>query len=172
MDVSPYFILLLGFVVLQRITELLISRRNERWLRAQGAYEVGQRHYPFIVTLHVAFFFSLALEVVLFRMAPAAWWWIPFLLFAAAQTLRYWSIATLGRRWNTRVLILPETEPIRRGPYRYLRHPNYVAVAIELLCLPLIFQAYFTALIFTLLNAIMMSIRIPAEARALSQKAG
>ncbi len=169
MGVNPYFVPLLGFIVLQRIAELLLARRNEHWLRAQGAYEVGRGHYPFIVALHVAFLVSLTTEVVLGGKAPAAWWWIPCLLFAAAQGLRYWSIATLGRRWSTRVLILPGAEPIRSGPYHYIRHPNYVAVAVELLCLPLVFQAYLTAVVFTLLNALMMSIRIPAESRALRQ---
>ena len=161
------FCLFLALVIAQRISELWLSRRNERWLRSQGAVEFGRSHYPFIVTLHVAFFVSLAIEVLIFGRTPATWWWLPLSFFLLAQMIRYWSIATLGQRWNTRILVLPDSRPINRGPYRYLRHPNYLAVALEFLTIPLIFQAYFTAVIFSILNAILMSIRIPTEERAL-----
>ena len=166
MALTLFYILIL-FVILQRLSELFIARRNERWLRAQGAIEVGRSHYPYIVMMHVTFFVSLLIEVVMFNTTAAAWWWIPFTTFLLAQGLRYWSIASLGRRWNTRILILPNAPPIRTGPYRFLSHPNYVAVAIELLTLPLVFQAYFTAALFTVLNFILMTIRIPAESKAL-----
>jgi methyltransferase len=161
------FLLFLSFLIVQRIGELILSARHERWLRAHGAVEVGQAHYPCLVVLHVAFFMALTAEVLVLRRTPADWWWIPFAFFLAAQFLRYWSIATLGHRWTTRILVLPGAPPIMNGPYRYLRHPNYLAVAIELLCIPLIFRAYLTAIIFTLLNLILMSIRIPTEERAL-----
>lgn len=161
------FFLLISVLILQRVFELVLSKRNERRLRAQGAIESGKSHYPVIVALHVAFFISLVVEVIAFDRRPGSWWWLPFAFFLVAQVLRYWSIATLGRRWNTRILVLPGAAPITNGPYRYLRHPNYVAVAIELISIPLIFQAYFTAIIFTILNAIMMAVRIPAEQRAL-----
>lgn len=165
MDVT--FSLLISILILQRVFELVLSKRNERRLRAQGAIESGKSHYPVIVALHVAFFISLVVEVIAFDRTSARWWWAPFAFFLIAQVLRYWSIATLGRRWNTRILVLPGAAPITIGPYRFLRHPNYLAVAIELISIPLIFQAYFTAIIFTILNAIMMSVRIPAEQRAL-----
>ena len=164
------FYILLSLVVLQRISELFLSRRNERWLRSHGAFEVGRDHYPWIVSLHVAFFLSLIVEVHGRHTTTARWWWLPFVLFLLAQLLRYWSIATLGHRWTTRILILPKVEPIHTGPYRFFPHPNYLAVAIELIAFPLIFQAYFTAAVFTLLNALLMSIRIPTERRALQQK--
>lgn len=161
------FFLLISVLILQRIFELVLSKRNERRLRAQGAIESGKSHYPVIVALHVAFFISLVVEVIALDRTSARWWWVPFAFFLIAQILRYWSIATLGRRWNTRILVLPGAAPITIGPYRYFRHPNYVAVAIELLSIPLIFQAYFTAIVFTLLNAIVMAVRITAEERAL-----
>ena len=163
-----YFVLFLAFVILQRMAELLLARRNESWLRQHGAREFGHGHYPFLIALHAAFFLSLILEVLFVGNGPASWWWLPCGLFVCAQVLRYWSIASLGRRWNTKIMVLPDAPPLHRGPYRFLRHPNYVAVAVELLVIPLMWQAYFTAVIFTLLNALIMSVRIPTETRALS----
>lgn len=163
-----YFLaLLIGFVIVQRAAELVLSQRNEKWLRARGAYEVGRGHYPWIVTMHTAFFAALITEVIVLRRQPATWWWIPGGVFVLAQALRYWSIATLGRRWNTRILVLPGRRPIDNGPYRFLRHPNYLAVAVEFVTIPLMCQAYGTAVCFSLCNAVMMSIRIREEERAL-----
>ncbi|HEY3295687.1 MAG TPA: isoprenylcysteine carboxyl methyltransferase family protein [bacterium] len=159
---------LLGFVVCQRLAELWIARRNAAWMKERGAVESGQRHYPLAVALHTAFFVSLTLEVLALHRQPAWWWPAPFALFVLAQALRYWCILTLGRFWNTRILVLPGAPLIRRGPYRLLRHPNYLAVALELLTIPLIFHAYFTALLFSLLNLVFLAIRISREEQALS----
>lgn len=164
---TPFF-LLTGLVISQRLAELLIARRNAIWMRAQGAKEVGQRHYRFAVMMHIAFFVSLITEVMVFRRTAMEWWWIPLTAFILAQGLRYWCIASLGRFWNTRILVLPGAKVVRRGPYRFFRHPNYLAVVVEILAIPLVFQAYLTAVVFSALNLLFLTIRIPAEEKALS----
>ncbi|RNB88022.1 hypothetical protein EDM59_02525 [Brevibacillus nitrificans] len=164
-----FFWLTLTILVLQRACELLFAARNARIIRSLGGYEVGAEHYRYLVTLHVLFIASLICEV---QLSPApftlpSWWPMTFAVFLAAQLLRYWCMWSLGSRWNTRILILPDTPPVRRGPYRYLRHPNYLVVAIELVSLPISFGAYFTALTFSLLNAwLLLRIRIPMEEKA------
>jgi methyltransferase len=169
--VSAY-LLLIGLVILQRLAELAISKQHEIRLRARGAVEVGRGHYPWLVAMHTAFFVVLLLEIMLLSRRPAAWWWLPFIAFLLAQALRIWSMVSLGERWTTRLLILPGTAPVHRGPYRYFRHPNYLVIIVELASLPLISQAYLTAAVFTILNAVLLSIRIPIEERALAQAAG
>ena len=151
--------------------ELALARRNERRLRARGAVEVGRTHYPWAILLHVGFFIALTVEVVMFHQQPAAWAWVPLGLLVVAQGLRYWAIATLGPRWNTKILVVPGAERITRGPYRYLKHPNYLAVVVEIAAIPLIFQAYITAIVFSMLNAGFLAVRIPAEERALARAA-
>lgn len=168
-----FFWIVYGTILLQRLGELFMASRNARLIRACGGYEVGAEHYKYIVLLHASFFASLLLEV--WRGGKPfilpAWWYIPFCFFLSAQLLRYWCMYSLGRRWNTRILILPGAPPVTRGPYRYLRHPNYLVVAIELLTLPLTFAAYSTALVFTLLNAwVLLRIRIPLENRAVYER--
>ncbi|WP_027725080.1 isoprenylcysteine carboxyl methyltransferase family protein [Tuberibacillus calidus] len=163
-----FFYLLFALVILQRIVELAIAKRNERLLREKGAYEVGEAHYKWIVLLHTLFFIVLYAEVTLFDKRPASWFWLPFVFFIAAQVVRVWAIRSLGVFWNTKIIVLPGAEVVAKGPYRYLRHPNYLIVATEFLTLPLIFQAYFTALTFSLLNtAIILGMRIPDEEKAL-----
>lgn len=168
-----FFWSVLCIVLLQRISELLLAAKNARWIRASGGYEVGSSHYKYIVVLHITFFVSLILEVMYRRELHSlpSWWMVPFTFFVLAQLMRYWCIASLGRHWNTRILILPGAEPLRLGPYRFLRHPNYWVVAIELLSLPLTFHAFTTAIVFTLLNAwILLRIRIPLETQAVYQR--
>jgi len=160
---------LIGLVACQRLSELWISRRNARWMLERGGHEVGRGHYPIAVTLHTTFLASLICETSLLHKQPASWWWIPFAAFLLAQALRYWSMISLGHFWNTRIFILPGAELIRRGPYRFLHHPNYRAVVVEIVTLPLIVQAYFTAVIFSILNAVFLTIRIRAEEEALSE---
>jgi methyltransferase len=167
---SVFFWMVLAAVVLQRLLELVLSKRNEAWLRLRGAYEVGRKHYKYLGALHILFFATLIAEIFFYRRNMPRWWWMPFSLFLLAQGLRFWSIGTLGRRWTTRIMALPGASVVTTGPYRYLRHPNYTAVVLELLSLPLIFGAYYTALVFSVLNAALMRIRIPAEERALSQQ--
>jgi methyltransferase len=160
---------LIGVVAVQRVSELRLARRNEAWARAQGAREYGAGHYPAFFLLHGAWLLLWPLEA--WRGGPtlAGGWWLWLLLFAAAEALRYWAIGTLGSRWNTRILVIPGLPPISRGPYRWLRHPNYVAVVIELAALPLVFGAWRTALVVGAANlALLLGVRIPAEMRALA----
>lgn len=162
------FWILLAFLFAQRVTELLIARRNEKWMKDQGAYEVGAEHYKWIVAVHTGFFISLFVEVKLFEAQPASWWLIPFVFFAGAQILRFWALFSLGRYWNTKIIVLPGANVVESGPYRFLRHPNYVIVAVEIFMIPLVFQAYVTAVIFSVANAVvLLRVRIPAEEQAL-----
>ncbi|WP_042471737.1 isoprenylcysteine carboxyl methyltransferase family protein [Bacillus ndiopicus] len=156
-------------VILQRFAELIIARKNERWLRAEGAYEVGTSHYPYMLAMHSSFFIVLILEVTLEKIVLSPLFSLLLLLFILVQGLRIWCIYSLGRFWNTKIFILPNAPVIQKGPYRFLRHPNYIVVSLEILLLPFMFQAYFTAFIFTLLNVIILSVRIPIEERALRQ---
>ncbi|MEW6420355.1 MAG: isoprenylcysteine carboxylmethyltransferase family protein [Deinococcota bacterium] len=156
---------LFGFLTVQRFLELRLARVNERWARQHGATEYGQEHYPLFFILHSGWMLCTLLEgrrtrgrVNCFALA----------LFVLAQPLRFWVIRTLGRYWNTKILIVPGGERVRRGPFRYLRHPNYAVVALELGSAPLAVGAWRTALASTVLNAaLLLLVRIPAEERAL-----
>lgn len=164
---SPVLVVVL-LVAAQRLAELAVARRNTARLLAQGAAEHGAGHYPLIVLLHAAWLVSLPLIV------PAGQRPDPWLLglFVLLQPLRVWVIASLGGRWTTRVIVLPGALPVRSGPYRWLRHPNYLIVAAEIALLPLAFGAWEHALVFSLLNAfVLLGIRIPCESRALSTDA-
>ncbi|WP_040229260.1 isoprenylcysteine carboxyl methyltransferase family protein [Bhargavaea cecembensis] len=161
------FGILIALVIIQRLVELRVAKRNEKRLLAKGAFEAGASHYPYMVAMHAAFFLSLILEVMLTD-RPLSPFWLPLLaVFLAMQALRIWCLASLGQYWNTKIIILPGANVVKRGPYKWLRHPNYVIVTTELLVLPLLFQAYFTAVLFALLNIWMLSVRIPAEEQAL-----
>jgi methyltransferase len=161
-----------GLVGLQRLLELALSRRNERQLRARGAVERGRGHYPLLVALHALWLLSTLAEGVLRGPALPAYWPIPLALFLLVQPLRYWAIFTLGQHWNTRILVVPGAKLVRRGPYKYIKHPNYVVVAVEVLTLPLIFGAWITALVFSMLNAALLYVRVREENRALAELAG
>ncbi|MFD1206915.1 isoprenylcysteine carboxyl methyltransferase family protein [Sporosarcina contaminans] len=163
------FIYILMLVILQRIIELFVARRNERWMKSKGAIEAGEGHYPFMVAMHIAFFVSLIAEVVFFNRSVSAIWIVWLSLFVIAQVFRVWCLLSLGKYWNTKIIVLPNAEVVRKGPYKWLRHPNYIIVATELIVLPLLFNAYFTALLFTCLNIWMMTVRIPAEEKALAE---
>jgi methyltransferase len=160
-----------GFIALtglERVAEMIISKRNAAWSFERGGVEYGRGHFPFMVVLHTGFLFGCVAE---------AWFlerpFIPVLgalmlaLAVVGQGIRWWVIGTLGPRWNTRVIVVPGLEPIRRGPYRWLRHPNYVAVVIEGVALPLMHSAWITAAVFTVLNAGLLWVRIRCENRAL-----
>jgi len=161
-----------GLVGLQRLLELSYSRRNERRLRARGAVERGAGHYPLIVAVHTLWLVSTLVEGLLRGPEIPAWWPLPLAAFLLVQPLRYWAILSLGMNWNTRVLVVPGTKLVRSGPYRYFPHPNYVVVAVEILAFPLIFGAWITAIIFSLLNAALLYMRIKTENRALRELAG
>jgi methyltransferase len=164
--------LAVGCVALQRLLELRLSRRNERLLRARGAIERGRGHYPLMVALHALWLLSMLIEGLLRGPGLPALWPIPAALFLLVQPLRYWSIRSLGDYWNTRILVVPNAKLVARGPYRYLRHPNYVVVAVEVATFPLIFGAWVTALVFSALNATLLFVRIREENRALAELAG
>jgi len=153
-----------GFVVLQRTVELGIAARNTARLRAQGAVEVDARGYPWFVMLHGTWLASLFLLVPA-DVAPS---WPLLAVFAALQLGRLWVIAALGRRWTTRVIVLPGATLVEGGPYRYLRHPNYAVVAGEIAVLPLAFGALALALIFSAINLALTARRIAIENRALA----
>jgi methyltransferase len=172
LNTSVLLVLAVAFVAAQRLFELVLARRNERQTRARGAVERGQRHYLSIVALHTLWLISTLVEGLLRGPELPAFWLVPLALFLLVQPLRYWAIFSLGERWNTKILVLPGKKPVRRGPYRYLDHPNYVVVVVELLAFPLIFGAWITALVFTVLNAVVLSVRIREENRALSEFSG
>jgi methyltransferase len=162
-----WFSAVFTFVVLQRLTELAIAKRNSAHIRTCGGIEVGSGHYKYIVLVHIGFLLSLPLEVYARGHETMIPYGAPFALFLIAQGLRAWVLTTLGKFWNTRIFVLPGSEPVTRGPYRYLRHPNYVVVALELFTLPLSFGAWSTALLFSALNAWVLRVRIREEERAL-----
>ena len=158
-------------VGLQRLLELRLSRRNERRARARGAVERGAGHYPWMVALHVLWLLSTLIEGLLRGPVFPVYWPVPLALFLLVQPLRYWAILSLGERWNTKVLVVSGERLVRRGPYRYLSHPNYVVVVVEVLTFPLIFGAWITALAFSMLNAALLYVRIREENLALGELA-
>lgn len=166
-------VLLYGLLVLatglERVAELVVSARNARWSFARGGAESGRGHFPAMVALHTGLLVACVAEVVVADRPFLPWLgWPMLVLVLASQGLRWWCIATLGPRWNTRVIVVPGLELVRRGPYRRLPHPNYVAVVVEGLALPLVHTAWVTAVVFTVLNAwLLLGFRIPAEERAL-----
>lgn len=159
---------LLGAVVVERIAELVLSKRHAAAILARGGVEHGQRHYPAMVALHTAFLAGCALEPWLLARPFIPALGIPMLALAlAAQGIRWWAITTLGVHWNTRVVVLPGAPRIGGGPYRFFPHPNYVAVVLEGVALPLVHTAWITALVFTALNAALLTVRIRTEDAAL-----
>jgi methyltransferase len=169
LNVAALLVIGVALVAAQRLFELVLARRHELRARARGAVERGRGHYPFIVALHILWLMSTLVEGLLRGPDVPAYWPVPLSMFLLAQPLRYWALFSLGENWNTRILVVPGAKPVRRGPYRYLSHPNYVAVVVEILTLPLIFGAWITALVFTALNAAVLSVRIREEDRALAE---
>lgn len=163
------FSIFMSVVILQRLLELAIARKNEKWMKTQGALEFGSLHYQFMVLMHILFFFVLIFEKIIFQREHYPLWPLLMAAFIFAQLVRIWALASLGRYWNTKIIVLPNVKVVRKGPYSYIKHPNYLVVSIELLVVPLLFGAYITAGLFTVLNLIMLSIRIPAEEKALKE---
>ena len=157
-------ILILLLVTVQRLGELWLSNRNTRRLLDHGAVEAGRGHYPLLVAVHVGWLAAL-------------WWWAPgqpinwplMIVFALLQLSRVWVIASLGLRWTTRIIVLPAAPLVRAGPYRFVDHPNYLIVALEIAALPLAFGLTGVALAFSILNGAILTVRIRAENRALTQ---
>ena len=161
---------LIVVVALERLAELIVSQRHVTWALAHGGVETGKRHYPPMVALHTGLLVACVVEVhVADRPFLPALGWTALVLVVAANALRWWCISTLGNQWSTRVIVVPGVALVRRGPYRWLSHPNYVAVAVEGAALPLVHTAWVTALAFTVLNAVLLlGFRIPTEERALA----
>lgn len=163
------YVLLIGLVAAERVAELVVSQRNLATSKARGGLEFGAGHYPAMVVLHTALLASCVAEVlVLHRSFIPVLGWSMLAVAVAAQGLRWWCISTLGWQWNTRVIVVPGAPRVTGGPYRYLSHPNYVAVALEGIALPLVHSAWITALAFTVLNAALMMARIRVENSALA----
>lgn len=170
MNSEVWFTLLVAAVAVERLVELVVAQRNARWALESGGVETGARHYPPMVVLHSGLLLACLVEVwSTDRPFVPLLGWSMLALVVASQVLRWWCVTTLGRQWNTRVIVVPGLALVRRGPYRWLPHPNYVAVALEGLALPLVHSAWLTALAFTALNALLLlGFRIPAEERALA----
>jgi methyltransferase len=164
-----WFDVLIALTALERLAELVVSARNARWSFARGAVESGRGHFPAMVALHTGLLLACLVEVHAADRPFVPWLgWSALVLVLASQALRWWCIATLGPRWNTRVIVVPGLPLVSRGPYRWIPHPNYVAVVVEGIALPLVHTAWVTALGFTVLNAILLlGFRVPAEERAL-----
>ena len=163
MDATLAGVAILALVTLQRLAELSLASRNGRRLLAQGAVEHGASHYPLVGALHALWLAAL-------------WWWAPgrpvnvalLIIFLVLQVGRLWVIGTLGERWTTRIIVKPGAPLVRRGPYRFMNHPNYLIVVLEIAVLPLVFGLWQLALVFSLLNALVLAIRIREENRALA----
>jgi methyltransferase len=157
-------IVILALVTLQRLGELWLSNRNTQRLLARGAHEAAAAHYPLVVAVHVLWLAAL------WWLAPSepvdAFWLAMFVLL---ELVRIWVVASLGPRWTTRIIILPDEPLVRRGPYRLVDHPNYLVVVGEIAVLPLVFGLWQVALIFTLLNAAILAVRVREENRALGR---
>jgi methyltransferase len=162
------YTLLIGAVAAERVAELVVSQRNLSWSRARGGRELGARHYPAMVVLHTGLLAGCLVEVaVLRRRFVGGLGWPMLAVVVLAQGLRWWCIATLGRQWNTRVVVVPDAERVSSGPYRFMPHPNYVAVVAEGAALPLVHSGWITALVFSTLNAALLRARIRVENHAL-----
>lgn len=155
------------FIIIQRLSELVIARKNEKWMKSQGAMEYGQNHYRLMVLMHLFFFVSIIMENLIFRRGISPIWPLFLAVFILLQFGRVWVIASLGRYWNTKIIVLPNADVVRKGPYRFIKHPNYIVVTLELIVIPMLVGAYLTAFLFTILNIAMLSIRIPEEEKAL-----
>jgi methyltransferase len=163
-----WFTALVLAVGIERVVELIVSRRNAAWSKARGGVESGQRHYVVMVLLHTGLLVGALVEVWLRRpgFVPALGLSM-LVLVLGSQALRWWCIAALGRQWNTRVIVVPGLPLVVRGPYRFVSHPNYVAVVVEGFSLPLVHSAWVTAAVFTLGNAALLRARLRVETRAL-----
>ncbi len=173
MTSEVWYLVVVGLVCLERVAELVVSNRNTRWALERGGVESGRGHYAPMVLLHSALLVACVAEVVVADRPFLPALGVPMLvLLVGAQLLRWWCIGTLGRRWNTRVIVLPGEPLVHHGPYRWMSHPNYVAVVVEGFALPLIHTAWVTALVFTALNAVLLlGFRLPVERRALAGEA-
>jgi methyltransferase len=153
------FYAVIALVIAERLIELVVAQRNTTYLLSIGAVETGRKHYPLIVLLHAAWLISFIVFIPADR--TPNWWLLG--MFFALQPVRYWVLTTLGRRWTTRIIVLPDSPPLTTGPFRWMRHPNYLVVVCEILLLPLAFGAWELAVGFSVLNAAILTHRIRVE---------
>lgn len=166
---STWFVILILLVGVERVVELFLSKRHVAWSLANGGREFGAGHYPAMVTLHIGLLVGAVVEVLTAGRPFRPWLGWPMLIIVlAAQSLRWWCIRTLGHYWNTKILVIPGSPRVTGGPYRWFPHPNYVAVVAEGVALPLVHTAWLTAVIFTVLNVALLTVRIRAENSALA----
>ena len=155
------FIIFISFFIVQRLSELFVAKRNEKWLRSQGAIEYGKQHYSLIILLHTFFIISMIVEN--FERTKSNLDALFLLLFVFLICLKIWVISSLGKYWNTKILRIPGSSPIRKGFYKFFKHPNYIIVVCEFIVIPMIFHLFTTAIIFSIFNAIILNIRIKEE---------
>ena len=166
------FTVVLVATAVERVVELVVSVRNARWAFARGGVEYGRGHYPWMVAAHTGLLLGALVEVQVRGTTPGPPWVIAMLVVVlASQALRWWCISTLGRQWNTRVIVVPGMPLVREGPYRLLRHPNYVAVVVEGVALPAMGGAWITLVLFSMANAAVLTVRIRCEDGALRDAA-
>ncbi|MGG0412697.1 isoprenylcysteine carboxyl methyltransferase family protein [Peribacillus simplex] len=163
------FAMFIILIAIQRMFELYIAKQNEKQLKVAGAVEYGESHYRWMVLMHLSFFIVLIIEVVVLERDVAGLWPIWLTLFLIAQSGRIWVIRSLGKHWNTKIIVVPDADVVIKGPYKYFKHPNYIIVATEIIVISLLFNAYYTAITFSLLNVWMMTVRIPLEEKALKE---
>lgn len=162
-----YYLFILA-VGLERLVELVVSRRNAQWSIAQGGKEFGRGHYPVMVAMHTLLLVSCVVEVWTLHRPFIPWLGWPMLFIVMLSTVtRWWCATVLGKHWNPRVIVIPNAPLVRRGPYRWLHHPNYAAVVAEVVALPLVHSAWLTAIAFTTANALVLTVRIRTENEAL-----
>jgi methyltransferase len=165
--IMVFFYLFLVVLAIQRFIELIIARKNEKWMKKQGAKEYGQKHYQAMLLIHFAFFVSLLIEGGIFHSGIHPHWEYLLAIFLLTQAGRIWIISSLGKYWNTKIIVLPDGDIVASGPYKLFRHPNYLIVTIELIIVPLLFNAYWTMVIFAALNQLILFTRISIEEHAL-----
>lgn len=161
--------ILIGIIIGQRLVELIIAKNNEKWMKERGGIEAGSEHYRWFIYLHTLFFLSILIESNIQQNSTMiSFNYVYFLVFLAAQLARIWCIYSLGRFWNTKIIVLPRVALIKKGPYKYVKHPNYIIVAVELFIIPMLFEAYITAIVFPIFHIMLLRVRIPAEEKALT----
>lgn len=158
-----HFILFISFLILQRLSELYISGRNEKWLLSQGAVQYGQSHYPYMVAMHTLFIVSIIVEYFVGDHAEFSSTFL--ILFIIVLSFKFWALSSLGKYWNTKIYRIPGVYPVKKGPYKLFKHPNYGEVVLEIAIIPLVFNLYYTAIVFSMLNAAMLYVRISEENR-------
>ncbi|MFA7359428.1 MAG: isoprenylcysteine carboxylmethyltransferase family protein [Candidatus Kapaibacterium sp.] len=159
------FYYFLSFIIVVRIIELIIAKNNEKWLRSEGAVEYGREHYKYFILLHTGFFISMITEYNLSPFSETNY--IPMFLFFIVQIFRLSIFISLGKYWNTRILVIPGRTLVKKGLYRYIKHPNYIIVIFEFILIPLSFSLFVSMLIFSVLNLVLLSVRIKVENKAL-----